>query len=244
MSSVETGRNPLEIRKFQVGRPHCPVYWIIMMRPLRSLWHALWIGLGLVVAAGAQPASPAASRGYLDKFLVDASVAGNIRPDLRELGRSAVQYLPLSETDFRLRAAGLVEHRQKKTVYKFKIDMSFALQGRKLTVTANANSFNKAADEFRNKIERIVPFIYLVKFLPVPGPLDEPSRTYQSRTGYFVLRYKRIDLGVEVSLHQDDELVARFTLGGETARPHDLNKIAIPAMPEVMLNFNRNPGRG
>jgi hypothetical protein len=242
---VETGRNQCRIREFPRPIGSACILNDIMTKQssIGLLSFLIGLGLALPVALG-QSASPAATRGYLDKFLVDASVAGNLRPDLRELGRGAVQYVPLGDAGFRLRAAGHVEHRQKHTVYKFKIDMSFALVGRKLTVTANGNTFNEPAAEFRNKIERIVPFIYLVKFLPIPGPLDEPSRTYLSKTGYFVLRYKRLDSGTEVSLHQDDELVARFSLGAEKATPHDLNKIAIPALPEVMLNFNRNPGRG
>lgn len=174
-----------------------------------------------------------------DKFLVDASVGGVVRRDLREIGKAALQYVPLDAQRFRMRGAAEVVHREKKKLYKFQVDMSFQLAGRRLAVLDNKSVFAGDAAELREKVERVVPFVYLARTLPVPGPAEEPSRTWLAKHGYFVMRYARRERGVEATLHQDDELVARFQLTERPGRAPDLEKIAIPAAESVMVEFTR-----
>jgi hypothetical protein len=200
-------------------------------------------GLALLLAAALAATAPAAAPPLTDRFIVDASVGGVVRRDLREIGKAALQYVPLDAQRFRMRGAAEVVHREKRKLYKFQLDMSFQLAGRRLAVTENKSVFAGDAAELRDKVERVVPFLYLARTLPVPGPAEEPVRTWLAKHGYFVMRYARRERGVEATLHQDDALVARLQLTERPGRAPDLEKIAIPAAESVMVEFTRKrPG--
>lgn len=171
--------------------------------------------------------------------MVDASVGGVVRRDLRELGKAALQYLPLEAGRFRLRGAADVEHREKKKRYRFQLDMTVQVAGHHLTVLENRNRFDGDAAGIRERVERVVPFLYLARMLPVPAPAEEPARTWLARHGLFVMRYLRREALVEASLYQDDALVARFELEPRGLAPPRLDRIAIPASEHVMVRFTR-----
>lgn len=196
-----------------------------------------------MVAANAQT-PPAAPRPQTERFLVNAAVSGVVRSNLKDLGRASVQCLELPNHKFRVRAGGSVSNPEKKKAYKFAVDMTFSLAGRRFSIVSSGNRYNADAQEFRDRVERVVPFLHLVKSLPVPSTADEPSRSFLAPHGYFVLRYRRTERQVEVSLHQDDSLVARFFLSDGFGRPNILEKFLIPANPEVTINFYRNTEQG
>lgn len=169
-----------------------------------------------------------------DRYRVDAAVGGVVRRDLREIGAAQLSY----SEPFRVRGAAQVEHREKKKVYRFNLDMAFKLEGRRLRVLDNKSRFSADSAELRDKVERVVPFLYLLRTLPVPTEAEEPTRTYLAKHGYFVLRYARRERWIEATLHQDDELVGTFRLARGT--PNSLDYIEIPATQNVTVRFSRN----
>jgi hypothetical protein len=179
-----------------------------------------------------------ASAAPVDHFLVDAAVGGVVRRDLRDIGKAALQYVPLKDA-FRLRGSAQVRNPDKKKDYRFQLDMTFRTSGRKLEVVEDRSTFAGDAAEVRDRVQRVVPFIYLVRTLPVPGDLDEPSRTWLARHGYFVLRYARRETFVEATLHQDDQLVGKFRLVPHPGAPNDVDRIEIPAAENVTVLFTR-----
>ncbi|MBI4860657.1 MAG: hypothetical protein HY815_10410 [Candidatus Riflebacteria bacterium] len=207
------------------------------MRPVREV-AAL---LTLVVLVGAARAG-SESVVSVDRFRIDAEVNGVARSNLRELGKAAVRSEQLADR-FRITAQAQVNHPEKKRLYKFAIDMTCSLTSRKLTVLEAANRFNAAAREVKDPVERVLPFMYVVKFLPVPGPAEEPARTFLARHGYFMLRYARLEGRVEVSLYHDDSLVGRFYLREGGRAPYDVDQIKILATPQVVVSFRREPER-
>ena len=205
------------------------------------------IALVMIAVAQAAPpppvtlGTPRTPGPHTDHFRVDAAVGGVVRRDLREIGKAVIQYVDLPGA-FRMRGAAQVEHREKKKTYRFQLDMTFRAQGRRLEVVDNKSRFSEDSKDIREKVERVVPFFYLLRTLPVPAEAEEPSRTWLARHGYFVLRYQRREEWVEATLHQDDELVGRFRLGSKPGRSNDLDRIEIPAAQNVMVLFTRRTG--
>jgi hypothetical protein len=175
----------------------------------------------------------------IERFVVEAAVGGVVRSNLRDLGRAIVEHSPPGERPMRIRARAQVRDPEKNKLYRFAIDMAYGLALRRLTVIESRNRFNTDAAQFRINVERVAPFVHLVRILPVPGPADEPSRTFIAPHGYFVLRYRRTESGVEASLHQDDELVARFGLSERSNRPCEIEWFTIPSTAEVTISFRR-----
>lgn len=183
------------------------------------------------------PGSAAAAAPHTDRFRVDASVAGVIRRDLREIGKALFQYVELPNA-FRIRGAAQVEHREKKKVYRFQLDMTFRLEGRRLTVLAESNRFSEDSAEIRKRVERVAPFFHLLRTLPIPPEADDQTRSFLAKHGYFVVRYSRSEAGIEAVLLQDDELVGRFRLA-RTPAGTELDRVEIPATENVMVLFTR-----
>ena len=210
------------------------------------------VGLALVALALGAPAPrpaphPAASVAepvappHTDRFDVSASVGGVERSNLRDIGKATLQYVELPKA-FRMRGVAQVEHREKHNVYRFQLDMTFRLEGRRLEVVENRNRFPGDAAEVRDKVERAVPFLYLLRALPVPPEADEQSRSYLAKHGYFVVRYARRETNVEAALYRDDELVGKFWLAPHPGAANDLDRIEIPASESVMVVFKRKTG--
>lgn len=190
------------------------------------------LALYLAVSLGA-PAAPTSP----DRYRVDAAVGGVARRDLREIGHAQLQY----SEPFRVQGSAQVEHREKKKHYRFALDMRFALQGRRLEVLENKSRFSADAAELRDHVERVVPFFYLLRTLPVPAEADEPTRSYLARHGYFVIRYARRERWIEATLHKDDELVGTFRLKRGT--PNVIERIEIPAREHVTILFTKSTDR-
>lgn len=212
-----------------IGRRGVEVIIPVVMRTF-----GVWLAALVMVEPAMAEVTP-----VTDRFHVDAAVAGVVRRDLRDIGKAALQYVPLGEKRFRLKGAADVEHREKKKRYRFQLDMTVELAGHRLHVAENLNRFDGDSAEVRERVERVVPFLYLVRMLPVPGPTEEPARTWLARHGLFVMRYARREAFVEASLYQDDELVARFEVTPRGAGAPHLERIAIPAAKQVTVRFTR-----
>src|SRR5258708_5108503 len=87
----------------------------------------------LALAAAAASPAPGPVMAPTDRFQVDAAVGGVVRRDLRQIGKAALQYVPLPGA-FRMRGNAYVENHQKRKVYRFQVDMTFRTAGRKLEV--------------------------------------------------------------------------------------------------------------
>jgi hypothetical protein len=210
-----------------IGRAGGEVIIPVVMRFL-----GVWVAAFVLVSTSMAETAP-----VTDRFHVDAAVAGVVRRDLRDIGKAALQYVPLGDKRFRLKGAADVVHSRKRKHYRFQLDMTVELAGHRLRVAENLSRFDGDAAEVREQVERVVPFLYLVRMLPPPGPTDEPSRTWLARHGLFVLRYERRETLVEASLHQDDALVARFEITPRGSAAPLLERVSIPTTEQVTVRF-------
>jgi hypothetical protein len=213
---------------------------LLSVRPRRA--QAQPVGAPRLRAARGARGAEAGAAGLVqtERYRVSASVGGVARGNLRDIGRAVVRHVSLPGGRFRVTGGAQVENRDRRKLYRFSVDMTFGAQGRRLTVVESRNRFNPAGEEIRVQVERAVPFLSLLRTLPIPLPAEEPARSFLAPHGYFVLRYARTEARAEVSLHCDDELVGRFVLIPRAApEAHVIERITIEARGGVTVTLSR-----
>ncbi|MBI4865216.1 MAG: hypothetical protein HY815_33885 [Candidatus Riflebacteria bacterium] len=137
----------------------------------------------------------------------------------QHLGKGTVGAAPAERGGFRVAASASIKDPRNSTVYSIDVDMAFLVDRNRLYLVKQKSrrSYNDQAIKYQEQIEALVPFVYFVKFMPFPGPGDEPSRTYRLNNVEHELRY--LGTGdsrqMEVALVNNGQTVGRYLVCGD-----------------------------
>lgn len=140
-----------------------------------------------------------------DRFAIDAQVRGLVKRDFNDIGTGELTYVSMRNAGFRIQGSGRVSHPIDASItFEYSVDMQFRLKGNTLQCVSKKNTSNEAGKELLSGIERIVPFVYLVKMLP----RSPKGYTITTPSGTYSLVYN--SNGTEVGLARDKVDVGRF----------------------------------
>jgi hypothetical protein len=190
-------------------------------------------------APGVRPAA-AGSGTVVEQYQVNAQYRGGIKKGFRDIGRGRATYLALGGSRFSIRLEASVENPDNHEVFTMVVDMDFQASGPSIRATRNDSRYSANAVEYRDRVERVVPFVYLVKFTSMPVAGEEPSRLFRFKGVEYVMRYVPTEKHVEASLFEGDSLVGKFFLLKDGGRqPVLFEKFRVPTEGNVVLSFIR-----
>lgn len=216
------------------------------MVALRMCFPGRGLGLLLLLGSAVQGQLPsrdpgADERAVVERYHLNAQYRGGVKKGFSDIGSGSVAFHRLGEKSFRVRMKGSVEHPDNRQIYSLELSMWFELDGATVVDVRQDNRYNERAQEYRDRVEKIVPFVYLVKFLPVPGAGQEPTRRFLYRGKEFIIRYVRTPRHFEATIYEGDSMVAKFfILPTPREAPVLFEKFRLPAEEDLMLSFVRD----
>lgn len=176
----------------------------------------------------------AAAQAQVIQFQVGAQYRGVVKKSFDSIGQAGIQIAPDRSGGFRVSGKGRVTHpKEKSKIYEFAIEMAFKLEGDVVRQVSAKSTCNAGSEGLKTRIERLLPFLYLVSALP-PG---KAPRTVKTPQGSFSLKYAEVGPRLEVTVEEGRALVGKFFLGRE-GTSLSLEKFRIPTKDDnVTLNF-------
>lgn len=195
----------------------------------------------VVMPAGVVPApQPMTPGSVVEQYRVNAQYRGGVKKGFSDIGRGTAVFTPQGGARFSVKLDGTVENPEDKEQYSFWLDMDFqSTAAGQIKILRNGSRYSTRAIEYRERIEKVVPFVYLVKFLPIPGTDAEPTRGFRFAGTEYVLRYVPTERHVEASLYEGDSLVGKFFLLRGDRLPLVFEKFRVPTEGNVVLSFVR-----
>lgn len=167
-----------------------------------------------------------------DHFVIDAQVRGMFKRDFTDIGTASLTYTSGREAAFRVQGDGRVSHPIDASIkFEYSVDMQFQIKGNTLRYVSKKNTSNEAGKELLSGIERIVPFVYLVKMLP----RAPKGYTMSTPSGTYSLSYN--SQGTEVGLTRDKTEVGRFFIQPAVRRFAQLQRFRITRSTGTNLLF-------
>ena len=187
-------------------------------------------------SAGAAPiVAPPGS--VVEQYRLNAQYRGTVKKGFNDIGRGHAVFMPQAGGSFTVKLQGSVEDPENKDVYQFLLDMEFNSAGTQIREVKNRSRYSRNASDYRDRVEKVIPFIYLVKFLAPPRQGEEPSRIYRFRGQDFTLRYMHADRNIEATLYEGDTLVGKFFLTHGGITPLAIEKFRVPTEGNVVMSF-------
>jgi len=194
----------------------------------------------VLILSMAKPSAAQDERPIIERYSFNAQYRGGVKKGFSDIGNGSVAFHPLAENEFRVRLKGSVRHPENREIYSLELSMWFRLEGATVVVVREDNQYNERAKEYRDRVEKVVPFLYLVKFFPVPASGQEPTRRFRYRDREFIIRYVRTPKHFEATVYEKDSVVAKFfILQSPREAPLVFEKFRIPAEADLMLSFVR-----
>ena len=188
----------------------------------------------LLVLAPAQAAAPLVEHYQVNAQYADPSVKKNIS----KIGEGTVTYVTGPASAFGVKLAGRVQSPRDGTVYEFAVDIDYHASGTNISQVANRSTYSASAQEYRSRIESVVPFVYLVKFNR-PGE-HQSERSFRFRGSDYTLRTTQTEQQIEVALYEDQAFLAKFFLKKDaTGNEQVYDKIRLPTEGKISLTFVR-----
>ena len=196
-----------------------------------AAWCALW-------ALWAMVTGPAVAQVVTERYQVNAQFLDpSIKKNISKIGEGTVTYTTAPGNKFGVKVLGRVQSPRDGKVYDFDVDVDYTAAGNNVSQTANRSKYTAAVQEFRSRIESVIPFVYLVKYRP-PGA-DGNEQTYHFRGSDFVLRTTHADQAIEVALYEDQALIGKFFLPRPPKPDPAFDKFRLPTAGKISLTFVR-----
>jgi hypothetical protein len=168
------------------------------------------------------------------QFQVGAQYRGVVKKSFDSIGSAGIQIAKRPDGGFRVQGSGRVTHpKEKAKVYEFSVDMQFRLNGEVVEYVSSTSSCNAGSEGLKTRIERLMPFLYLVSAMPAgKGP-----KSVRTPHGSYSLKYADVGPKMEVTVEEGKALVGKFFLAKDGANL-SLEKFRIPTKDNnVTLNF-------
>ena len=187
----------------------------------------------LLALALAAPAAPVIEKYQVNAQYLDPAVKKN----LSKIGEGTVTYSTADAAHFGVKLDGQVQSPRDGTIYEFHVDVDYARSGTNVSALANRSRYSASAQEFRSRIESVVPFVYLVKYAP-PGEHGS-EHAFRFRGSDYTLRTTQTEQGLEVGLYEDQQFLAKFFMPVAKGAEQRFDKIRLPTEGKVSLTFVR-----
>lgn len=199
------------------------------------------IGVGAVagfVALALGLAGPARAQVVTEKYQVNAQFLDpSIKKNISKIGEGTVTYTTTAGGKFGVKVLGHVQSPRDGKVYDFNVDIDYSGPANSISQVANRSVYTASVQEFRSRIENVVPFLYLVKYRK-PGD-HGAEQTYHFRGSDFTLRTAHAEQNVEVALYEDQALIGKFFLPREPKGEPAFDKFRLPTAGKISLTFVR-----
>lgn len=211
-----------------------------------ALWLAVFLLAPALLAAAPRnrPSGPAAKPSPLllaqERYRVNAQVRAAVRKSTGELGEIEVRYLQLPGARLSVRLAGDVRDPEDgNDVYRFEASVDFSRRGRALT-TRSTSRFSEEAEEYREQLLELVPFLFVLKYEPWPAPSGEGEAPFTMDGKAYRVRWVRVEKGVEATLYEGLRTVGKFFLrDGPLDAIHQFDKFRVNTVRRTVLSFVR-----
>lgn len=174
-----------------------------------------------------------ASQAQVIQFQISAQYRGVVKKAFDSIGSAGIQIAQNTDGSFNVKGAGKVNHpKEKAKVYQFALDMKFRMNGDRVEYMASKNTCNAGSEGLRDRVARLLPFLYLVSALPANmGP-----RSVRTPHGSYQLTYAEAAGKVEVTVEEGTDMLGKFFLN-RAGNALTIDKFRIPTKDNVVLNF-------
>lgn len=193
-----------------------------------------------VVARSAGAVAIVAPAGSLvEHYKLNAQYRGTVKKGFSDIGRGYAVFTPQSGGSFQVKLEGSVVDPERKDLYQFFLHMEFNAAGAQIRELANRCRYSANAADYRDRVEKVIPFIHLVKYTAPPRSGEEPARNYRFRGSDYTVRYMNAERNIEATLYEGDLLVGKFFLTHGATLPLAIEKFRVPTEGNVVMSFVR-----
>jgi len=175
------------------------------------------------------------STAQVSRFQIDAQYRGAVKKSFSSIGQAGLKWVPGADGTVRVNGEGRVNHpKERSKVYEFGLDMQFRVTGDSIQYLASRNTCNAGSEGLKSRIERILPFVYLVASVPVNG--SRAPRLFRTPHGEYRMRYGETSNHVEVTVEERNSQIGKFFLAKDAGTLY-LERFRIPAKDNVVISF-------
>lgn len=173
-----------------------------------------------------------------EKYQVNAQYADpSVKKNISKIGEGTVTYTTRGPGKFGLKLLGRVQSPRDGKVYDFDVDIDYSASGNNVSQVANRSRYTAAVQEFRSRIESVVPFVYLAKYRK-PG--DHGSeQAFRFRGSEYMVRTAHTEQQVEVALYEEQTLIGKFFIPRGHKGEQVFDKFRLPTEGKISLTFVR-----
>lgn len=193
----------------------------------------------LTLCTAAWAGTPEPQR-HTESYRVNAQVRGSIQKSFEDLGVVGVVYRVTGAAKSVFAIAGKVRDPDDRSrLYRFTAEVSLERSGRHLTSRAHSG-FSEDAEEYRDRILEMSPFVYLLRTEPFP-PGGSGESEYAVNGKPYVVRWSLGERGPEATLYEGLRTVGKFFFrpGSPQAGPHEYEKFRVNTVRRTVLSFVR-----
>ncbi len=191
----------------------------------------LCAGVALALAAGAALADT-------QSFQVNAQYRGMVKKAFTDIGTGELNDSG-SNQSFRLSGRADVDHpRQEGKTYRLALDMAFRMHAGTIEEVANRSHCNPGSEEALNYTEKLVPFVHLVKNLPLE---ELNGATFTTPRGTFQVGIGHTERNTEATIYENGRMAGKFFLSNAETTPRQLEKFRITTKGGTVLSFVATP---
>lgn len=189
----------------------------------------MWILCAALAGASGAGAAP-------ERYTVDAQYRGGLTIDFPRLGETTLSFDQRPDGAIHVTGNGHVKHPRKPETYDIKLDMVFKSEANRVQVLSRNGSSNEAGTKLKDKIEKILPLLWVVRSLPPHAA--QGARFVHTPNGPYSVSAEDSGATRTVSVDLLGKHIGRFFLTGHgTAAPARLTGFEIPTKDQVVLSF-------
>lgn len=183
-------------------------------------------------------ASTALAQVVTEKYQVNAQFLDPaIKKNISKIGEGTVTYTTTPGNKFGVKVLGRVQSPRDGKIYDFDVDIDYAANGNAVSQVANRSKYAASVQEFRSRIENVIPFVYLVRYRKLGQ--DGAEETFRFRGAEFTLRTAVGEQNVEVGLYEEHSLIGKFFLPKDAKKEQAFDKFRLPTAGKISLTFVR-----
>lgn len=199
----------------------------------RAMNYAVGYHLGALAACLLALVAPVHAQTIAYSFQVQAE-AKALGASFGDLGTATMNFSPDRDASFRVTGGGNVVHpMDANAVYRYELDMRFALKGDQVQVLSRKNTSNKAGESVLEVVEEIMPYTYLAQVLP----RSPKGYTLYGSGGVHTMTYAGAGGDQEVTLKRGPREIAHFYLRPAAHGPAKILRFRINRRTGANLMF-------
>jgi hypothetical protein len=181
---------------------------------------------------------PASAQPVREVYSVNAQYRGAVKKGFDNLGEIVVTYRPAGANAFGIEMQADLRAPKKKKRSRFEVSLRYQLDGTTIRSVEEKNQFNEQAAKHREKILQNSPFIYLLRYLPIPDG-NRGQITYTVDGHPFRVQYASTRKNVEATVFEGKRWIGKFFINrGSTGQPpNDFEKFRISTSNDTVISL-------